>query len=260
MRSTAPPGLQREALEMGLGDRLAGAQALQAQRRHDRGVLVGAEVDHDVLAVLERVDVMEDEERVGVPVADVLAAVAVEHDEARAVLRAPAEVLDERAVAERELQRVDRVRVLGQDRVALGHGERVDVGRAADRELRDDAVVLDQAVGRAAHQVHAHRERLARRRRAGCARPPVTGGDLATPSVSSVSGSNATGSGVSVSATHLPMTLRDVDVRVVGEARVEQAGHALEGAAARVGGELAEGDAAARSAPSKAFERRKRLA
>jgi hypothetical protein len=49
-----------------LRDRLAGAQPLQAERRDDLRVLVGAEVDDDVVAVLVGVDVVEDEERVAV--------------------------------------------------------------------------------------------------------------------------------------------------------------------------------------------------
>ena len=130
---------------------------------------------------------------------------AIEDDEPRAVLRGASEVLDERPPAEGELQRVDRVRVLDEHREALRHGERVDVGRAPDRELRDDAIVLDQAVGGAADHVDAHRERPAV---VAVGVGETAGGDgrgFETPSVSSVSGSNATGIGVSVSATHLPM-------------------------------------------------------
>src|SRR3954453_15636730 len=58
---------QTEAIEVRRRDRGAGAQALQAERLDDLGVVVGAQVDDEIVAVLERVGVVEEEKRARVP-------------------------------------------------------------------------------------------------------------------------------------------------------------------------------------------------
>ena len=60
------------------------------------GVVVGDQVDHELTVALERVDVVEAEERLGLVDALELAGVAIDDDEARAALRLPLVVVDER--------------------------------------------------------------------------------------------------------------------------------------------------------------------
>src|SRR2546428_86274 len=108
--STAPPGPRRERPTGASGTPAPArrrARALRAEPLDDLGVLVRAQVEDDVVAILERVGVVEDEERGAVPVTDVLAGAAVEHDEPRAVLGPPDEVLDERAAPHAELEGFD---------------------------------------------------------------------------------------------------------------------------------------------------------
>ncbi len=103
------------------------------------GVLVGDQVDHQRVAALEGVHVVEAEERVGLVAPAQRAGLAVDHLEARALLGLPLVVLDERLAGEGDLERVHAQRVLGQDQVAPAHAERVHVGRPLDRQARDHA-------------------------------------------------------------------------------------------------------------------------
>ena len=131
MVDRARPGGDPEALEVRLGDRLAGAQPLEVEVLDDLGVVEGADVDHDLVAVLVGVDVVEAEARLGLERAGALAGGAVEELEPRAELGLPAVVLDVGAAAERERQRVDHERELGEHEPALGEPERVHVGGLA---------------------------------------------------------------------------------------------------------------------------------
>jgi len=115
-------------------------QRIQVEGVDDRGVWVGAEVDHHLPALaLERVDVVEGEEGIGLEGAGGVAAVERDEPEACAALGLPAVVLDERPRAHREATRIDDDGKLGEDRVALGEAEGVHVGRVAGGDLADDA-------------------------------------------------------------------------------------------------------------------------
>ena len=177
---------------------------------------------------------------------------AVEQHEARAPLRLPAVVLDVRAPRQREVQRVDHERELGQHEEALGEAEGVHVGGVTDGRRADHLGLLGVRADPEEAVVGAPAEagRIVEHRPAGAVEVGVRGGEL-------------TGRG---EREHLGDVERvrvelhrhrrlghrdealsqtgDVDVGVVGQggARVEQALHALEDRAAGVGGELPIGD------------------
>src|SRR5205085_1496013 len=89
-----PLALQRQTAAPQLGRRKRGVlatQVLEVQPAHDLRILIRANVDHELAVALERVDVMEREERIALVGADQLPTAELDHAEARAALGAPAE-------------------------------------------------------------------------------------------------------------------------------------------------------------------------
>ncbi len=200
---------QSKAGQRGVGDRLAGTQAVEVQVLDDARVGQRAQVDDDLVAVLVGVDVVEGKARVGLEAVDCLAGGAVDQREARAELGLPPVVLDVRASGQRERQRVDDERELGEHDPAFGQAERVHVGGLLDRQRGDHAglellrVHREEPVAAARAEVGGVVERrpLARSR-CGCAVVSCPGALYGCTSAAfRVRGSNWTCIGVSVIAT-----------------------------------------------------------
>ena len=129
---------QVEATQLGGSVGRALAQPVQVEVLDDRGVGVDAGVDDKLVAVLVGVDVMEGEAGVGLERAADRPGRAVDEDEPGAALGPPAIILSIWPPGQREAQRVDRPRELGQDVPALGESERVDIAGLSDRDGGQD--------------------------------------------------------------------------------------------------------------------------
>ncbi len=130
-------GVDPEAPELRPGDGLAGAQAFEVEVLHDLRVVEDADVDHHLVAVLVGIDVVKAEAGVGGERPSRLARGPIQEGEAGAELGLPAVVLDVRAAAGRQPERVDHERELGQHEPAFAEAERVHVRGLADPPARD---------------------------------------------------------------------------------------------------------------------------
>ena len=115
------------------------AESIQIEGLDHARVVVDDQVDDQLGAALERVDVMEGEKGTRLE-GTVLAAFPVDDEENGPALRLPAEVLDEGLAAETKLKGIDDEGAGGDDEVALAETEAVHVGRLAGRDLGEDAL------------------------------------------------------------------------------------------------------------------------
>src|SRR5262245_27892091 len=122
------PRADPEAGEFPRGsDRLARAEAVEVELVDDRRVGGGHDVHDHVVPLLERVDVVEGEERRRPRRPDRPPALLLHDVEPDPAVRLPAVIANERLAAEQQPQRVDHQREFRHDQVALGHAERVHV-------------------------------------------------------------------------------------------------------------------------------------
>ena len=200
---------------------------------------------------------MEAEAGVGLERAEHLAPAPVDQREPGAALGLPAVVLDVGTAGERQRQRVDDERELGEHDPALGEPERVHVGGLAGRqrsprtsglapargaEPEEAVVVAGPELGRVVEHPAARAIEVRVRRRQ---RPRHLPGDARRGERLGVELDRDRRLG------HRDETLAEldeVDVAVVGERRPEQRHRPLEQRAARIGGELRVADLA-RSRP-----------
>ena len=96
------------------------------------------DVENDVVAVFKGIGVMEGEEGGGVGSAGDLAGLLVDDVEADAAFRVPFVVANEGAIAEQELERIHDEGELGEDQVAGGHADRMQVGGAINSDGSKD--------------------------------------------------------------------------------------------------------------------------
>ena len=180
---------------------------------------------------------------------------AVDEREARAALGLPAVVLDVRPARQRERERVDDERELGQHEPALGEAERVHVGRLLDRQRADHPRLARRRGSTREEAVAAARAELGGvvEHRAGAAVAVRVGGrqlagrprTAARRPSPACAGRTATGIGVSVIAMKRSPSLVTLMLALSGSvAGANMRLHALEQRAAGVGRELAVDDLA----------------
>src|SRR5262245_33663469 len=104
------------------------------------------EIDQEIVAVGERVDMMKAEDGLSRGAADEPPAVLLDHMKAKPSFRLPAIVADEGLARQSEVERIHHQRKLAENQVVLAHAEAVHIGGAFDRDFGDlplRAVVAD---------------------------------------------------------------------------------------------------------------------